>query len=284
MSLSEVNRLPHIVKVIHICKSILSLSSIHCPETLTSLKATLTAEKKKYLELHQKYFSEMRERRKLHNYIQDLKGNIRVMCRIRPMLAKERKKLTPAQLKTDCISSPEEHLVSAYTEYPGRTSTFEFDRVFMERDTQDMIYEEVSPLLVSALDGYNICIMAYGQTGSGKTYTMDGGDGGIEGGVVQRALADLFALARDRVNSRAYEYTISMSIVEIYNQQVRNLLSPKVSNLEIMENQKGKILVVGEQKEQVWNLQEAMKLIEVGTMNRSVGRTNVNEFSSRSHR
>ena len=49
---------------------------------------------------------------------------------------------------------------------------YEFDRVFAPADQQDAVYEDVSDLVVSVADGYNVCIMAYGQTGSGKTYTM----------------------------------------------------------------------------------------------------------------
>merc|ERR1719295_535531 len=121
------------------------------------------------------------ERRKLHNIIQELKGNIRVFCRVRP-------DIIPDLINRNDYSSNSSHHVShiAFTgekslemirgpDKPGSTSSsvsgksekfsFEFDHVFTD---------EASQLVQSSIDGYNVCIFAYGQTGSGKTYTMEG--------------------------------------------------------------------------------------------------------------
>lgn len=84
----------------------------------------------------------------------------------------------------------------------------------------EKVFEEVQPLVVSVLDGYNVCLFAYGQTGSGKTWTMEGVP--ENRGVNFRALAELFRLAQ--VRSASFKFDISVSILEIYNENVRDLL------------------------------------------------------------
>ena len=85
------------------------------------------------------------------------------------------------------------------------------------------MFEETQPLVVSVLDGYNVCIFAYGQTGSGKTHTMQGYGG--DAGVNTRALEQLFALAHEREG--VYTYDIKVSLLEIYNETIRDLVDPK---------------------------------------------------------
>jgi kinesin family protein C2/C3 len=72
------------------------------------------------------------------------------------------------------------------------------------------------------LDGYNVCIFAYGQTGSGKTHTMQGY--GVNRGVNPRALEELFAMAAERAGM--FEYELSVSLLEIYNENIRDLVEP----------------------------------------------------------
>lgn len=98
---------------------------------------------------------------------------------------------------------------------------FEFDRVFSPEDTQEMVYEDVSDLVVSAADGYNVCIIAYGQTGSGKTYTMMGSDAAP--GINMRALKELFHIGESRTETMTT--TFSASILEIYNESIFDLLA-----------------------------------------------------------
>lgn len=112
---------------------------------------------------------------------------------------------------------------------------FEFDRVFGPEDQQEAVYEDVSDLVISAADGYNVCIMAYGQTGSGKTYTMQGTP--ERPGINMRALQELFQLAEGRADSM--RMTVQASILEIYNDSIFDLLSPSPresgSKLDIKE-------------------------------------------------
>nr|CAD1833253.1 unnamed protein product [Ananas comosus var. bracteatus] len=115
------------------------------------------------------YHKVLEENRKLYNQVQDLKGSIRVYCRVRPFL--------PGQLNSSTVSSIDDGTITIInpSKYgkEGRRS-FTFNKVFGPSATQDEVFLDTQPLIRSVLDGYNVCIFAYGQTGSGKTYTMKG--------------------------------------------------------------------------------------------------------------
>lgn len=83
------------------------------------------------------------------------------------------------------------------------------------------VFVDASPMVVSVLDGYNVCIFAYGQTGTGKTFTMEGTEDNR--GVNYRTLEELFKIARER--SETFSYSISVSVLEVYNEQIRDLLA-----------------------------------------------------------
>jgi kinesin family protein C1 len=132
--------------------------------------------------------------------VQDLKGNIRVFCRVRPA--------TDADDGSKHISFPagepgKMQLKTSGSTVSGgkkeKTSTFAFDKVFGPMASQASVFAEVGELVQSALDGYNISIFAYGQTGSGKTFTMEGGSGGDDGGetrgLIPRAVDQVFDVA-----------------------------------------------------------------------------------------
>ena len=83
------------------------------------------------------------------------------------------------------------------------------------------VFADALPLVTSVLDGYNVCIFAYGQTGTGKTFTMEGTD--QNRGVNYRTLEQLFQIAKER--SETFMYNISVSVLEVYNEQIKDLLS-----------------------------------------------------------
>ena len=95
-------------------------------------------------------------------------GNIRVYLRCRPPSQKE------SEAENTCITFPDQQKVTVFNSEKNREKTWEFDEVFSFDSSQQQIFDEVSGLVTSVLDGYNVCIFAYGQTGSGKTFTMSG--------------------------------------------------------------------------------------------------------------
>nr|KYP61580.1 Kinesin-4 [Cajanus cajan] len=119
------------------------------------------------------YHALLAENKKLFNEIQELKGNIRVYCRVRPFLSEKKEK----QSIVEHIG--ENDLVVANPSKEGKDAlrSFKFNRVFGHATTQAEVYSDIQSLIRSVLDGYNVCICAYGQTGSGKTYTMTGPNG-----------------------------------------------------------------------------------------------------------
>lgn len=117
-------------------------------------------------------------RRKLHNIIQDLKGTIRVFCRVRPTVKSEEECLQCAinfiDEKTIEVRKSRESISAISGKPTDIKAEFTVDKIFGPSNSQQEIFEEVAQLVQSALDGYDICVFAYGQTGSGKTYTMQG--------------------------------------------------------------------------------------------------------------
>ncbi|BAH90995.1 Os01g0260100 [Oryza sativa Japonica Group] len=105
----------------------------------------------------------LQRREALNNYL-DLKGNIRVFCRIRPFHHEE------SYSSRNLFTLDESNVFLKVAE--TKRKQYKFDKVFDQFSTQGDVFSEVEPVIKSALDGYNVCIFAYGQTGSGKTYTM----------------------------------------------------------------------------------------------------------------
>lgn len=82
------------------------------------------------------------------------------------------------------------------------------------------VFKDTAPFATSVLDGYNVCIFAYGQTGTGKTFTMEGTEEAR--GVNFRILEELFRVVTER--QKLYQYSVSVSVLEVYNEQIRDLL------------------------------------------------------------
>lgn len=219
------------------------------------------------------YKREVKERKRLFNLVQELKGNIRVLCRVRPISKSE----IANGSKMICKFTPEEITLAGEK---GKMKSWEFDRVFDMHSTQDQVFNEVKPLVTSILDGYSVCIFAYGQTGSGKTFTMAGPP--ESPGINTRSLQELF----ERKNHRAKEYQdeITVSIMEIYNEQIRDLIAQDAANtnLQVRQGPTGNF-VPGLTTVPVQSLDEVFELIKRGNKNRSTHATDMNEHSSRSH-
>lgn len=220
------------------------------------------------------------ERKDLHNTIMDLRGNIRVFCRVRPPLSSEVDRLECAWKYLD-----EQSLEIGATDGSNKRMEFNFDHVFHSKTTQEDIYENVAPLIQSALDGYNVCIFAYGQTGSGKTYTMDGVTENV--GVIPRTV-DLIFNAVEDYKRLGWEYEIRVNFLEIYNEILYDLLdsSGTTKELEIrMANAKNKtdVYVSNIIEETVQTKNHLRQLMAIAKSNRATACTVGNERSSRSH-
>ncbi|CAN1858890.1 Kinesin-like protein KIN-14I [Linum perenne] len=223
----------------------------------------------------------LQENRKLYNQVQDLKGNIRVYCRVRPFL--------PGQAsRFNTVDHIEEGNITIATPSKygkeGR-KIFNFNKVFGPMATQAEVFADTEPLIRSVLDGYNVCIFAYGQTGSGKTFTMTGPKELTEEslGVNYRALSDLFLISEQRKDVISYE--ISCQMLEIYNEQVRDLLTSDALNkrLEIRNSSNNGINVPDASLVPVSSPSDVINLMNTGHKNRAVSATAMNDRSSRSH-
>ncbi|XP_027924549.1 kinesin-like protein KIN-14P [Vigna unguiculata] len=223
------------------------------------------------------------ENRKLFNEVQELKGNIRVYCRLRPFLPGQKEKQTIVE------HIGETELVVANPSKQGKEGlrSFKFNKVFGPTSTQAGVYGDIQAFIRSVLDGYNVCIFAYGQTGSGKTYTMSGPNNPTPEsvGVNYRALNDLFSISTSRKSS--IEYEIGVQVIEIYNEQVRDLLTTdatKKYTLGILNHAQPNGLAVPDATMQpVKTTEDVIKLMDIGLKNRAKGSTAMNERSSRSH-
>lgn len=229
------------------------------------------------------YHKVLEENRQLYNLVQDLKGTIRVYCRVRPFLPGQ----SDGQSTVDYIGENGNIMIAnPYKQGKDARRVFAFNKVFATNVTQQQIYADTQPLVRSVLDGYNVCIFAYGQTGSGKTYTMSGPDLNMEDtwGVNYRALRDLFEISKARVDF--IEYEVGVQMIEIYNEQVRDLLVIDGSNrrLDIRNNSQLNGLNVPDAcLVPVKCTQDVLDLMKIGQKNRAVGATALNERSSRSH-
>ncbi|XP_059659585.1 kinesin-like protein KIN-14I isoform X2 [Cornus florida] len=226
------------------------------------------------------YHKVLEENRKLYNQVQDLKGSIRVYCRVRPFLPGQ----SNYSSSVDCI---EEGTITINTpsKYGKGRRSFNFNKVFGPSATQGEVFSDTQQLIRSVLDGYNVCIFAYGQTGSGKTFTMTGPKELTEQnkGVNYRALGDLFLLAEQRKST--FRYDVSVQMIEIYNEQVRDLLVTDGLNkrLEIRNSSQTGLNVPDASLVQVKSTSDVIDLMNIGQRNRAVGATALNDRSSRSH-
>ncbi|XP_016989046.1 protein claret segregational [Drosophila rhopaloa] len=226
-------------------------------------------------------FQSNMERKELHNTVMDLRGNIRVFCRIRPPLDSEENRMCCTWTYHD-EATVELQSIDGQSKNKMGQQIFSFDQVFHPLSSQSDIFEMVSPLIQSALDGYNICIFAYGQTGSGKTYTMDGVADST--GVIPRTVDLLFDSIRGYRNL-GWEYEIKATFLEIYNEVLYDLLSNEQKDMEIRmaKNNKNDIYVSNITEETVLDPNHLRHLMHTAKMNRATASTAGNERSSRSH-
>ncbi|KAI6406469.1 hypothetical protein MCOR24_007673 [Pyricularia oryzae] len=234
-------------------------------------------------EAKQKLIKEETERRVLFNKYQELKGNIRVMCRVRPVLDRsegEEAGLAFPDSKTSAQIDVQTEERSATGTVTRRVMPFEFDRVFAPNVQNEEVFGEISQLVQSALDGFNVCIFCYGQTGSGKTYTMSSPDG-----MIPRATNMIYETI-EQLKQKSWTYTMEGSFVEVYNEELHDLLASERERrkLTIQHDEVRKQTTVVNCKTVHLDRPEKVEtMLREAQGNRSVAATKANERSSRSH-
>ncbi|XP_059851307.1 kinesin-like protein KIFC2 isoform X3 [Delphinus delphis] len=197
----------------------------------------------------------------------ELKGNIRVLCRLRPGTPSNLVSLEPGPGGT------------VTTCYRGHQRRFRLDWVFPPHASQEEVFRELESAVLSCLGGYSVCIFTYGQTGTGKTYSMEGPP--EDPGIAPRALQSLF-----REMGTGGQHHVTLSMVEIYNEAVRDLLAPgPPQRLAVRQGPAGEggIQVAGLTHWDVPNLESLHQMLNLGRSNRATAATAMNQHSSRSH-
>ena len=260
------------------------------------LEAALAEALAKERELAAQFLAERQGRRRVHAELQELKGNIRVVARVRPLAA-------PATPPALVVVTPRrvEAAASVGGASPGAASSvlsqaerapFEFDAALGPGASQREVWSEVAPLITSFCDGFNVAILAYGQTGAGKTFTMFGEENAP--GICPRAFEAIFERAAASACA-GQPRCVTVSVSEVYLDRVHDLLAPQRAAADAgadadapPELQK-KLHRPGEEgrarlvTQQVHSLGEATALLAVARAARATAPTAVHARSSRSH-
>ncbi|XP_061116526.1 kinesin-like protein KIF27 [Conger conger] len=206
-------------------------------------------------------------------------SRVKVAVRVRPLLPREalREPLV-------CVQTSPAHPGQVVV---GNQRAFAFDFAFGPSARQEDVYAAcVQPLVTSLLEGYNATVFAYGQTGSGKTYTISGGPvvstSGGQSGIIPRAVEEIFRRLAQMPDT---SYTVRASYVEVYREELRDLLELETSSkvMHIREDKHGNTVLIGAREQEVESGEEFLTLLEAGNAARRTGANQLNEHSSRSH-
>ncbi|XP_072413832.1 kinesin-like protein KIF11 [Chiloscyllium punctatum] len=219
--------------------------------------------------------------------------NIQVVVRCRPFSLAERKSNSTSVVDCDTVKKE----VSIRASGPGGEKApkkYTFDMVFGPCAKQIDVYKSVVyPILDEVIMGYNCTIFAYGQTGTGKTFTMEGERSQKEqytweedplAGIIPRTLHQIF----ERLASQGAEFSVKVSLLEIYNEELFDLLSPisdvseRLQMFDDPRNKRG-VIIKGLEEISVHNKDEVYQILERGAAKRTTAATLMNAYSSRSH-
>ncbi|EDV22951.1 uncharacterized protein TRIADDRAFT_28287 [Trichoplax adhaerens] len=216
--------------------------------------------------------------------------NIQVAVRCRPLNSNEMK--GNSSVAVECTKKEVEVMQEIADKQTSKT--FTFDKVFGPESSQIDVYKGVvAPTLDAVLMGYNCTVFAYGQTGTGKTYTMEGErdpnkhlswEEDPSSGIIPRTLHQLF----EKLTSQNFEFSVRVSFVELYNEELFDLLSPSEidhKKLRIFEDsaRKGSVIIQGVEEIIVHTKDEVYGIMERGAARRQTASTLMNASSSRSH-
>ncbi|XP_050216404.1 kinesin-like protein KIN-12C isoform X2 [Mercurialis annua] len=212
--------------------------------------------------------------------------NVQVLIRIRPLSNME--KVSHGYGR--CLKQESSQTLVWF----GHPETrFTFDHIACETISQEKLFRVVGlPMVENCMSGYNSCMFAYGQTGSGKTHTMMGEINQLEDninedcGITPRIFEYLFSRIRMEEVSRRNEklrFNCKCSFLEIYNEQITDLMEPSSTNLQLREDSKKGVYVENLTEYHVETVNDVTKLLLQGAANRKMAATNMNSESSRSH-
>lgn len=225
-------------------------------------------------------------------------GNVKVVVRVRKFIRRELEKQQPCIVEMNGVTQETtlhrptltlEEAKSSRKTYEEKK--FTFDKSFWSHQERDAHYAHQHDIYASFgeefldhnFDGYHTCIFAYGQTGSGKSYTMMGTPD--QPGLIPRTCQGLFERIESEQNS-SITYNVHVSYFEIYNEHVKDLLTPKTSTptyLKIRESKSDGVYVQNLTDEPVRCYEDIERLMKTGDLNRTTASTKMNDTSSRSH-
>uniref|UniRef100_A0A8C0YVZ5 Kinesin-like protein n=1 Tax=Cyprinus carpio carpio TaxID=630221 RepID=A0A8C0YVZ5_CYPCA len=212
----------------------------------------------------------------------EVSDNVKVVVRCRPLNEKEKMMGHKQSVAVDEIRGTITVNKLDMTSEPPKT--FTFDTVFSPDSKQLDVYNLTArPIVDSVLEGYNGTIFAYGQTGTGKTFTMEGVRAVPElRGIIPNSFAHIFGhIAKAEGDTR---FLVRVSYLEIYNEEVKDLLGKdQMQRLEVKERPDVGVYIKDLSGYVVNNADDMDRIMTLGHKNRSVGATNMNEHSSRSH-
>eukprot|EP00814_Leptocylindrus_danicus_P018861 CAMPEP_0116017012 /NCGR_PEP_ID=MMETSP0321-20121206/7806_1 /TAXON_ID=163516 /ORGANISM="Leptocylindrus danicus var. danicus, Strain B650" /LENGTH=1145 /DNA_ID=CAMNT_0003487147 /DNA_START=20 /DNA_END=3457 /DNA_ORIENTATION=- len=240
-------------------------------------------------------------------------GNLKVVIRVRPFVHYEKGTTRVLEVYESFHGSVRNQVI----QIKGvKNAKFTFDHVLQSNTSQVQLYETcVTAMADQCMTGYNATIIAYGQTGSGKTWTIIGPgfakrtepdkeqDGSPPSddqesdstppidnsadldGVVPRALKDIFNRLEKKESEGGYKYHVKLQFLELYGEQIRDLLSPSASKITIRDlgGEGVEPQIIGATQAVVKSAEEALQMLEKGSLRRATASTNMNADSSRSH-
>lgn len=224
-------------------------------------------------------------------------ANVVVAVRIRPLSSSE----LASGMKT-CCQSVNDKVVAIKKHGDAMQylksqqlsiNEYAYDFVFDEQASQRDIFEKTAKAYINRLvEGQNVTVFAYGATGAGKTHTMlgntraDAAASRAEAGIIPNAVQELFTVLQQRQQRQAYgeQYQVYLSFLEVYNEQVFDLLESSGRVLSVREDQeKGIVVVAGITEQQVAAYDQVIDFIVQGNKRRKTEATMANAVSSRSH-
>ena len=232
-------------------------------EKLAKLTGVLDGLKKSNMEKEKELKASLRQRKQLHNQLEDLKGKIRVFCRIRPQSEQE------SQRGEANITTVADEFTVNCEQKNGQIKPFVYDSIYDAESTQEEIYEDTRSLVQSAIDGFNVCMLSYGPQGVGKSFTMLGEQGNQ--GITPRFINELFRILRRM--RKHYEWLVNCSMVELHMDHLQDLFIPAAqrassASLEPKKDPKGIVMIPGVTEVPVDSPDAMLSLFQQGNTDR----------------